>query len=86
MAASKVIEAIRTHGLSISADNGNLHVWPKDRITPEMRATIRSMKTALLDFIDDYEERAAIMEYDGGMSRTEAEAAALECVMEKSRT
>ncbi len=30
---------------------------------------------------DEYEERAAIMEYDGGLSREEAERLALEAVM-----
>jgi len=31
---------------------------------------------------DEWDERAAIMEYDGGMDRAEAEAAAYECVMQ----
>jgi hypothetical protein len=34
----------------------------------------------------DYEERAAIREYDGGMERQEAERAALQDVMRARRT
>jgi len=41
---------------------------------------------ALMDLtpeqLEDYKERAAIMEYDGGLSRTEAEAEALQIVLE----
>jgi hypothetical protein len=33
----------------------------------------------------DYEERAAVAEYDGGLSREDAEALALACVLETRR-
>lgn len=51
---------------------------------PNQHGTTLAARTP--DQIDDYEERAAIMEHDGGLSREYAEAAALECVMEKNRT
>jgi len=37
-----------------------------------------------LDLLDAFEERAAIMQYDGGMSREDAEHAAYKDVMTKS--
>ena len=42
--------------------------WVKDNI--------QHVKRELWPGYDDWEERAAIMEFDGGMSRAEAEAAA----------
>jgi hypothetical protein len=42
--------------------------------------------SVLLSERADYEERAAIREYDGGMSRTEAERAALQDVVRARKT
>lgn len=39
------------------------------------------VKRELWPLYDAWEERAAIMEYDGGMSRIEAERAAYDCVI-----
>lgn len=63
-------------GLTMQAIGGNLHVWPRDLITENVRQSIRTMKESLIAFCEEYEERAAIMEFDGGMSRAEAQAAA----------
>lgn len=63
-------------GLTIKAIGGNLHIWPRHLITENIRQSVRVMKESLLAFVEAYEERAAIMEYDGGMSRDEAEAVA----------
>ncbi len=80
MQTGTLLQEIIGAGLDIQAIDGNLHVSPKDRITDEIRASIRTNKTALLDLVEAYEERAAIMEHDGGMSREEAEKAAFEDV------
>ena len=83
---------LRGIGLSISVDGGNLAVQPKALITDEIRVLIREHKTELLtvlstpatteainaDAIEFFEERAAIAEFDGGLSREEAEKEARE--------
>lgn len=76
MSASILLTEIKAHGLDIQAIDGNLHVQPRDRVTETIRQAIRAQKTALVDFIEAYEERAAIMEYSAGMTRADAEAAA----------
>lgn len=47
-------------------------------MTPERVAVLREHKLEVIQFIvpslDDFEERAAIVEFDGGMSREKAEA------------
>lgn len=78
MQAGMLIQEIRKHGLEIQVIDGDLHVRPRDRITDAMRQTIRAQKAVLLNFLESYEERAAIMEFDGGMTRQEAEIAAWE--------
>jgi hypothetical protein len=46
---------------------------PQDVLTPSMLARLRSHKSTLIALIERFEERAAIMEYEGGLSRSEAE-------------
>lgn len=77
MEVDKLLTEIKAHGLDIQAIDGNLHIRPRDRITETIRQSIRAQKMALVDFLEAYEERAAIMEYDGGLSRQEAEIEAL---------
>lgn len=43
-------------------------------------------RDAILDLLDAYEERAAIMEYEAGVSRAEAEAAAWREIIERRLT
>ena len=78
MTANLVIARLHGDGLFIKSISGHLHVSPKEQITDENRALIKAYKDDLVDFLETYEERAAIMEYDGGLSRTEAEARAFE--------
>lgn len=59
-----------------TAIGGNLHVWPRAMITERILQSIRTMKSSLIEFLEQYEERAAIMEFDAGIKRQEAEAAA----------
>lgn len=46
--------------------------WVKDHID--------DVKREVWPLYDDWQERAAIMEFDGGMSRQDAERAAYDCV------
>ena len=39
-----------------------------------------------LMWLEDYEERAAILEYDGGLSRAEADSQALREIQERMET
>ena len=45
-----------------------------------IKANLVAVKREVWPDFDQWEERAAIMEFDGGMSREEAEPAAYECV------
>ena len=85
IAALTILREAKSHGLNIHTIDGNLHVQPRDRITDSIRATIRQHKDALVDFLETWEERAAIMEYDAGMSRTQAETAAFEDLTKGNR-
>jgi hypothetical protein len=50
---------------------------PKGTMTPELLASLSAHKEALKDALMELEERAAIMQFDAWMTRTEAEAGAL---------
>lgn len=75
-----MLEQARALGIVLSADGGKLrYEAPAGRLTPELRAALVANKAAILDLLEtesareDFEERAAIMEFDGGLSRDEAE-------------
>ena len=88
MNASQIIDALRDAGLSIAlTPERGLKVAPASRLTPALRDVIRSSKHLLIDWLDAandpqpldreaWPERAAIAEYDGGLSRQDAEALA----------
>jgi len=46
---------------------------PQDALTPERLMRLKSHKAELIALIERFEEHAAIMEYEGGLSRSEAE-------------
>jgi hypothetical protein len=46
---------------------------PRDSLTPQLLTQLKSHKLALLDFLESLEERSAIIEFDAGLSRQEAE-------------
>ena len=78
MEAKILYRQIKRSGLSIKSVEGNLHVWPKGRITDSIRSSIKEIKSDLVDFVEEFEERAAILEYsahDIYKSRQEAEQA-----------
>jgi hypothetical protein len=76
-------------GITVVAEAGNLFVRPASALTEAHRQALRASKQELLlllasvgdsSRLEEFEERAAIMEFDGGMSRAEAERAALESI------
>ena len=88
LTVNAVLSTIKAAGLALSlTPDAGLKVTPASAITQEMREAIKINRDALVAYLqreaanDDsneadrelIEERAAIMEYDGGMKRTQAE-------------
>lgn len=64
--------------------DGHIHVdAPAGVLTDALRQAIRQHKEALLDMAEWYEERAGLLEHDGGLSRAEAEQQAWLCLEER---
>ena len=80
-----ILDRIRAHGGEVIRDGWNIRLRP-GRIDAKAIAWIGQNKTALMQEVwpehDDWQERAAIMEFDGGMARADAEAAAYQRVMQ----
>ena len=74
-----ILARIRAHGGDVIRDRWTVRLRP-GRLTPAALEWVRAHKADLMHEVwpgfDAFEERAAIMEYDGGLSRDEAEAAA----------
>lgn len=79
-----ILDRIRAHGGDVIRDGWNIRVRA-GRLTPQALEWLRGRKEALTQEVwpeyDAWTERAAIMEFDGGMGRDEAEAAAYRNVM-----
>ena len=82
MSAVEVLQALCRAGLVLEVSGSALLVRPADKVTDELRSLIRAFKEELVPLVlhegdvEIFEERAAILEFDGGMTRLEAEAAA----------
>lgn len=74
-----ILDRIRAHGGEVIRSRWNITLR-RGRLKPEAVAWISERRDSLLREVwpeaDLWDERAAIMEYDGGLSRDEAEAAA----------
>ena len=79
-----ILDRIRAHGGEVIRDKWNITLR-KGRMTPDALAWVKDHRSDLMREVwpefDDFEERAAIREFDGGMSRADAEAAAYAEVM-----
>lgn len=74
--AGRIIERIRALGANVLFDGGRLHIINREKLPPEAFGYIRKHGKAIADFLDkeaEYEERAAIMQHDGGLTRPAAE-------------
>jgi hypothetical protein len=60
-------------GIRLEVQSERLRYYPRSAVTPELFDRLKSHKAQLLDAIERFEECAAIMEFDGGLSREEAE-------------
>ena len=84
--ARETLRALRSRGLEFSHSEGQLAVTPRAFITADVRAVIKTHRDSILRLIEleqqppcvhDVLERAAILEFDGGYDRTEADRLAL---------
>lgn len=88
MQALQLLETFTAAGLAVSLTSDyRLKVTPAKALTDDLRASIKTHKAVLVDYllstaVDDttgeakretYEERAAIMEHMGGIEKSEAE-------------
>lgn len=80
MAPAELVKVLSSAGLTLSVHDGQfIDVSPIDLITDIYRTLIRNNKDELLAYIKEVdhreyiEERAAIMEFDEGLTKEEAE-------------
>lgn len=74
-----ILARIRAHGGDVVRDGWAFRLMPgrlDAKAIAWVRANMDAVKREVWPEYDDFEERAAIMEYDGGLPRPEAEAAA----------
>ena len=76
LSAAKIIERIRSNGANVTLDSGKLVIVNRAKLPAEGIDFIRSHAREIAAFLDqeaETEERAAIIEYDGGLTRAVAE-------------
>ena len=93
MRAARLVADLQDRDVRMSVENNRLVVdAPKGVITPSLMDVLQRQKPEIIallvatvdgwsreDWLAIYDERAGIAEYDGGVSRSEAEAQAYEC-------
>ncbi len=88
MTAADLLRHVRGTGFTLDLADGKLLVAPASMLTDDLRAALRACKPEVLALLaaereadkEAFEERAGIMEFDGGLPRAEAEVAARQCV------
>ena len=82
MDASELLRHLLRRGCVLEAEVAGHRLTVTGSLTDELRQSIREHKAELLALLEAkreaFEERAAIMEFDGGMTRKDAESAAAE--------
>ncbi|MDE2075757.1 MAG: hypothetical protein KGI91_01610 [Burkholderiales bacterium] len=88
MGAPDLLQGLRRAGIALSVlPSGDLAVQPASKLSQDQRAAIKSHKAAIVQALqhpdeasqkEAFEERAAIIEHDGEMSREHAERMAAE--------
>ncbi|PWJ73848.1 hypothetical protein C7441_12532 [Pseudaminobacter salicylatoxidans] len=72
----KIIERIRAHGSNVAVDAGRLIVVNREKLPEGAFEYIRQHGRQIAQFIEsegNFEERAAVIEFDGGIDRPQAE-------------
>jgi hypothetical protein len=79
--APALLTTLRARGVTLTPWGDRVRVRaPSEALTDDVREALRTHKAALLDRVEAFEERAALMEFDGGLSRAEAERFAWDCL------
>ncbi|MBP2227192.1 hypothetical protein J2847_000459 [Azospirillum agricola] len=83
MSALAVLRTVHAEGGTVSLDGGNLRLRAPAPLPPAIVSTVRAEKPGLVhlltgcpdlpDRLDEFEERAAILQFDAHLSRSEAE-------------
>jgi hypothetical protein len=77
MTAAELLENLRNRAFQIDTANNKLLVTPGSRLTDSDRAAIRIHVTEMVLLLEDerewFEERSGILEYDGGLTRADAQ-------------
>src|SRR5262249_10697021 len=82
--AFSLVSNLRSKGVNFAIHNEQLAVdAPKGTLTEVLRQAIRQHKEAIIAILEAFEERAAIAEYCGGLSRGDAERLAWESLVGK---
>jgi hypothetical protein len=76
---STLADRMRAAGAEFVPNGDELRIRAPQPLPPDLAADLRACRDVLLDV---YRERAAIREFDGGLSRADAEALAAGDVME----
>ena len=76
------IVKMKNEGYELSVNGDKLHVESDQPLTEEQRQYLKHRKPEIIQYLidnalDAAKERAAIMEFDGGLSRSEAESRAI---------
>ncbi|HWQ39360.1 MAG TPA: hypothetical protein VNM24_12260 [Burkholderiales bacterium] len=100
MDAPDLLNLLVDLGFRIWVESDRLMIAPRDRLTDELRSLIRAHRGEILAALgapamippdraealrEAYEERAAIMEYDGSLTRGDAERGAWALVSKRHR-
>lgn len=73
---SEVIDRVRSFGANITLDGNKLVIVNREKLPTGALDYIKAHGRLIADFLDkegDFSERAAILEYDGGLTRSIAE-------------
>jgi FAD/FMN-containing dehydrogenase len=82
-----LLQELHARGVCLTPyPDGTVHYTaPPDALTPTLLAAMRAHKQALHDLVELFEERAAIAEYCGGLSRVEAETLVWEAMQQQEK-
>jgi len=81
MGTADILSAVRAAGITLTPEGAGIRETPRAALTDSLRASIRTNRTAILAALwadptadlEAREERAAILEFEAGYSRAEAE-------------
>ena len=88
MTALALLQQLRALGVALTpSPDGTLHYKaPQGTLTPALVDAMRQHKVDLHALVEEFEERASIAEYGGGLSRKNAERLAWETFWQGGRT